>query len=595
MKKTIILALTLLLLIGCRHNRAVSPRLVELDSLIAVAPDSAAALLEAIPSDSLTDPENRAYHALLLTQAKYKADIHAFCLDTINLAVSHYSDGHDIEKQTRSILYKGCIFEELPQPDSALYYFKAAEDLAAQSGDIYNRGYAFMRMAWLYQEQNSGETNIHAINKYRRAIDLLNQANAVDKQLACMLEVSSLYYPIKPDSALVFVEKVRQKALSIADSASILTAMRINAQILLDLNKYEESKSLAMTVISHATDPADRYNSFLIASQAFSHMGQIDSAEFCLACAEQPTSKRDSVVMYRAKAELMQEKDDLQNYILYSEKAVNMAGDLEKHAYRCGLDVFEKKIDKQYEKARLEKQRVSSVRIILLALFLCSLLAIVVVLIQKRRSETEQMAKELQSDLMKLQTEFDNMKVESQHKMSMMDTKLRNGDHEKEELQKQLQQECDTNAKLKLSLRVLNEELKSVIDISSPDYKPSHLSEWIELFVTFVNKCNSKKQKNRQVANLVNIEIFSDEMLSFLREYIDLKYPKLVEIISSAEYSLSERDINIACMHFAGYSNATIKAYMNATNEHSVTTRKRIIAKQILHNSARIDDLLTAF
>ena len=205
------------------------------------------------------------------------------------------------------------------------------------------------------------------------------------------------------------------------------------------------------------------------------------------------------------------------------------------------------------------------------------------------------MAKELQSDLMKLQTEFDNMKVESQHKMSMMDTKLRNGDHEKEELQKQLQQECDTNAKLKLSLRVLNEELKSVIDISSPDYKPSHLSEWIELFVTFVNKCNSKKQKNRQVANLVNIEIFSDEMLSFLREYIDLKYPKLVEIISSAEYSLSERDINIACMHFAGYSNATIKAYMNATNEHSVTTRKRIIAKQILHNSARIDDLLTAF
>ncbi|MBQ4007118.1 MAG: lipoprotein, partial [Muribaculaceae bacterium] len=61
MKKTIIFALTLLLLAGCRHHRAVSPRLVELDSLIAVAPDSAAALLQAIPSDSLTDPENRAY------------------------------------------------------------------------------------------------------------------------------------------------------------------------------------------------------------------------------------------------------------------------------------------------------------------------------------------------------------------------------------------------------------------------------------------------------------------------------------------------------------------------------------------------------
>ncbi|MBR6431768.1 MAG: tetratricopeptide repeat protein, partial [Muribaculaceae bacterium] len=64
----------LLLLISCRQERAVSPRLVELDSLIAVAPDSAAAQLAAIPADSLINPENRAYHALLTTQAKYKAD-----------------------------------------------------------------------------------------------------------------------------------------------------------------------------------------------------------------------------------------------------------------------------------------------------------------------------------------------------------------------------------------------------------------------------------------------------------------------------------------------------------------------------------------
>ncbi len=43
---------------------------MELDSLIAVAPDSAAALLEAIPADSLPTAADRAYHALLLTQAK---------------------------------------------------------------------------------------------------------------------------------------------------------------------------------------------------------------------------------------------------------------------------------------------------------------------------------------------------------------------------------------------------------------------------------------------------------------------------------------------------------------------------------------------
>ena len=90
MKKTIVFALTLLLLIGCRHNRVVSPRLVELDSLIAIAPDSAAALLEAIPSDSLFDTEDRAYHALLLSQARYKAYIPATSDSAINIAVDYY-------------------------------------------------------------------------------------------------------------------------------------------------------------------------------------------------------------------------------------------------------------------------------------------------------------------------------------------------------------------------------------------------------------------------------------------------------------------------------------------------------------------------
>ena len=70
----LLISVCALLLAGCRQQ-ADLPRLVELDSLIAVAPDSAAALLEAIPADSLPTAADRAYRALLLTQAKYKADI----------------------------------------------------------------------------------------------------------------------------------------------------------------------------------------------------------------------------------------------------------------------------------------------------------------------------------------------------------------------------------------------------------------------------------------------------------------------------------------------------------------------------------------
>ena len=66
---------SLFLLAGCRQGVGDSPGLVELDSLIAAAPDSAAARLAAWPADSLRTAADRAYHALLLTQARYKAYI----------------------------------------------------------------------------------------------------------------------------------------------------------------------------------------------------------------------------------------------------------------------------------------------------------------------------------------------------------------------------------------------------------------------------------------------------------------------------------------------------------------------------------------
>ena len=173
MKKTIVFALALLLLIGCRHNRAVSTRLVELDSLISVAPDSAAALLETIPSDSLRDAENRAYHALLITQARYKAYIPATSDSAINIALAHYSEGGDYDRLIRSLIYKGCVMTELNQPDSAVYWFKTAE-AAASSDDHANLGYILFRIGDLYQYEFVA-TNL-AMTYYQRALPHLKKS-----------------------------------------------------------------------------------------------------------------------------------------------------------------------------------------------------------------------------------------------------------------------------------------------------------------------------------------------------------------------------------------------------------------------------------
>ena len=571
MKKTIIFALTLLLLMGCRHNRAVSPRLVELDSLIAVAPDSAAVLLAAIPADSLTDPENRAYHALLLTQSKYKAYIPAYSLDTINLAVQQYSDGHDPEKQTRSILYKGCVFEELPQIDSAMYYYKAAEDLATQSGDTYHRGYALMRQAWLYQEQNSGES-IHAINKYRQAIDLFNKSGAIDKQLACMLELSSLYYPIKPDSAQVFVEKVIQKAQSIADSASILTAMRINAQILLDLNKYKESKSLAMHVISLATDPADQFNSFLIASQAFSHMGQIDSAEFCLTCAEEPTSTRDSVVMYRAKAELMQAKGDMQNYIVYSEKAINMSGDILSRSLQQKLIDIEK--DSQLHIAEADSKRAQhhSRFIAILAIVLFLLVGIAFAFWQKRK-KLEAVSK--QNEINKLYLELKEISQRSES-LSQQNKELSQENEELQALAKKAQQ---TESDLSTD--------KDYADLENERLKEKQLSKSLEyiagLLHTFIQQSHELKPSEfTEKFRKGFLETPNGGEVDFwytLRVQADQVHGGAVEKLLAEHPDLNEKSIRVLCMSALGFSTEMMATCLQHKSDYIKTLKNRLKKK----------------
>ncbi len=72
-----VVAALVALVTGCGGVHRYDARLVAADSLMWIAPDSALATLTAI--DSLTGEGDRAYYALLMTQARYKcyADIGA--------------------------------------------------------------------------------------------------------------------------------------------------------------------------------------------------------------------------------------------------------------------------------------------------------------------------------------------------------------------------------------------------------------------------------------------------------------------------------------------------------------------------------------
>ena len=154
-----------MLLAGC--GRSVDSRLALADSLIDEQADSAYMVLKGINADELTTTSDRAYYALLYTQALYK-NMDSIASDSlINIAVDYYADNHNRELNTRTLIYKGAVMQELGKEQEAMEWYKRAEDNASED-DYMNLGQANLRMAVLYSLNYTDNRVI--IEKYKQAL-----------------------------------------------------------------------------------------------------------------------------------------------------------------------------------------------------------------------------------------------------------------------------------------------------------------------------------------------------------------------------------------------------------------------------------------
>ena len=346
----IILVLALLLA-GCRQAAVDQARLVALDSLIAVSPDSAAALLEAYPDDSLRTAGDRAYRALLLTQARYKAYIPATGDSLISMAVEHYADGHDPDKRTRSLLYKGCVMTELGQTDSAMYWFKRAE-AAASRDDHATLGYINLRLADLLANELIYDTC--CINYYEKSLNHYRFLPPSDYQVAAALGLSSISgirdrarakeYLILADSLAKRLGNDDYTAQYLAQAASL--AMRDSS--------YHQAFDYASRAIGMGDHSVRTFTSAVVCLSA---LGQTDSARRILGRMPSPTDRVDSMNRHRALAEYARATNDLDAYVFHDNAAGNLSDTIFLEAKQNEIKEIENKYANAMLRLQLEKSR----------------------------------------------------------------------------------------------------------------------------------------------------------------------------------------------------------------------------------------------
>ena len=295
----ILLAATLALVTmvtGCGGAHRYDSRLTAADALMHDNPDSAMAIIGAVNPQSLNSQADRAFHALLLTQARYRCYIVATSDSDINRALDYYrAHPREREKLTRAHLYKGAVMEELGCPDSAMFHYKSAEAIADNS-DYFILGQINTRIGSLYRKYYGDE--IICYDKYKNALYYYRLIKDKQLQMNCLYNMANSSSVTNRETALNHYKQAISLALELNDSSNTYMCMeRMCRHLYSKDSTREEAKLVALECLDNFRD---YINSDLFIDLAFIYVQdkKPDSARFYLQAAE-PVNNRNAQLQMR--------------------------------------------------------------------------------------------------------------------------------------------------------------------------------------------------------------------------------------------------------------------------------------------------------
>lgn len=322
-KQTIaLIAILTALLTACTETTGYNTTLVQADSLMNLHPDSALNMLESISTDSLKTKADRAYHALLLTQARDKNYIVQTDDSLIQVAVRYYDTHENAPLQARAYYCWGSFYRDRNDYSQAIdKYTIALSHINGRSENAELKASLYSNLGYLYYTQG---LSTEADSIYQRAEllaksqkDTASLCYTLSQRGMISLEQGKTYYPK--------AEQQMQQALSIGKAFSdstILVPIYHSLSMLYSLMpKPGQALLYARLNYSGLKDTQHCYRTFLLLGNAYFINGQYDSAGIFL----QKILKAERYYDTKADAcmrlsEIAQKKGDMETSILLERK-----------------------------------------------------------------------------------------------------------------------------------------------------------------------------------------------------------------------------------------------------------------------------------
>ncbi len=525
----VMVAVLVAVVTGCGAHRY-DGRLLAADSLMRNDPDSALALLEDLPTASLTTQGARAYHGLLLAQARYKAYVVATSDSDINRALSYYrAHSGEREKLTRAYIYKGAVMEELGHPDSAMYYYKSAEATAAPD-DYFNLGYSKMRMGSLYNDYYS--MNGREIEKYEEAIHYFRMSCDTAYLLTAMNNLACFYRDSKPKEAETLLMQASEIAISINDTNKLNYCKSALTLLFFYQERYEEAQQLIRQVIANPNLILGS-DFFFSAANVYSRLGLRDSALLFLNYAKQISDDSDfkRINYLYSLSELALADGDTITYLRLSQESEFIADSLKSNVEKLIIYNVDQEYDKEVAKS-IKKKQVLTKWLSIAMLIMSFVMLIVILLVHYRKSHRyDQLVNELKQEAIEA-----NSQQSFGFKPAITDQHLRNFVNEHTAMMRDVIEEC-----YHAPTSILSKNIQKIIK-----YQEKNKDAWVNLF-----------------------------------PYIDMENNNIITETQKNFPQLDEKEIMIVALTTMGYSCAQIAIILGYSSAQGITTVRNRVAKKM--------------
>ena len=530
----LIFLLTLSSVMSC--SRSVDKRLVLADTLMWINPDSSLAILNTINHDSLQGDENKAYYALLLTQAQFRCKGNCSSDSLINFALDYYSDNHIREHYTRSLIYKGSYYEERDNSVEAIKWYKQAED-NADTTDYRNLAQINMRMGMLYF--NNYATNNLDLNKFKMAAHYYELLGDKKMTMVAMVYCANVLRITDINEARKCYDKALSTARELKDTSNIYSINVNYALMYIKDSLYLQAKKYILDAF-RLNNRFEENSNYYMLSLIYANQKDLDSAKyFILLPDKSQNTAYDSLLMYKALREIALCENDISQYRKFDKQYYRISDSLEHNETKYKLLDSEQGFDKS-TKSEASISLGKKKRIISILIGLLLLISIVFLLLYlKKKKDAKRLIDELRKE------------------------HISNYNSLREDLEKH---DDDFSHLMSSQLNVFEE-------IMSSGYKP-----------------NEVYSDNKITHKIKAIDDSKVEFWNGLKSYLNHRYDGIIDKISNDFPNLTDADLNFIGLICCDFSDAAIAVCKGYRNTDSVRSRRRKIRDKM-----KIDGLLDIY